>query len=103
VNEFESESRKENAVFEKSEFKGWVKRELDDLRRMRDELRVQAHLGRAEVRERWEALERSLEELDSKAKRASHAAEPALRQLEQDVRRLATDLRDGYRRIRDAV
>ena len=88
---------------EKSEFKGWVKRELDDLRRIRDELRVQAHLGRAEVLERWEALERSMNQLDSKAKRASRAAEPALRQLEQDVRKLATDLRDGYRRIRDAI
>jgi CBS domain-containing membrane protein len=103
ANEFESEPRKENAVSDKSEFKGWVKRELDDLRRIRDELRVQAHLGRAEVRGRWEELERSMNELDSKAKRASRAAEPALRQLEQDVRKLATDLRDGYRRIRDAI
>jgi predicted nucleic acid-binding Zn-ribbon protein len=86
-----------------TDFTGWVERELDDLRRMRDELRVQAHLGKREMRERWEALERSMDELDKKAKRASRAAEPALRQLEQDVRKLATDLRDGYRRIRDAI
>jgi predicted nucleic acid-binding Zn-ribbon protein len=88
---------------EKTEFEGWMKRELDDLRRIRDELRVQAHLGRAEMRERWETLERSLKDLDEKAKRATRAAEPALRQLEQDVRNLATDLREGYRRIRDAI
>ena len=88
---------------ENSDFKGWVKRELDELRRIRDELRVQAHLGRAEVRDRWEALERSLDELDGKAKRASRAAEPALRELEQDVRKLATDLRENYRRIRSAI
>jgi SMC interacting uncharacterized protein involved in chromosome segregation len=86
-----------------NDFAGWVKRELDELRRMRDELRVQAHLGKAEMRGRWEKLERTFETLDSKAKRASRAAEPALRELEQDVRKLATDLRDGYRRIRDAV
>ena len=90
-------------VVEKGDFKGWVTGELDELRRIRDELRVQARLGRAEMRDRWEALERSLDELEGKAKRASRAAEPTLRELERDVRKLATDLRDGYRRIRDAI
>jgi CBS domain-containing protein len=90
-------------VVEKGDFKGWLTGELDELRRIRDELRVQARLGRAEMRDRWEALERSLDELEGKAKRASRAAEPTLRELERDVRKLATDLRDGYRRIRDAI
>jgi len=90
-------------VVEKGDFKGWLTGELDELRRIRDELRVQARLGRAEMRDRWEALERSLDELEGKAKRASRAAEPTLREFERDVRKLATDLRDGYRRIRDAI
>jgi CBS domain-containing protein len=90
-------------VVEKGDFKGWLTGELDELRRIRDELRVQARLGRAEMRDRWEALERSLDELEGKAKRASRAAEPTLRELERDVRKLATELRDGYRRIRDAI
>jgi hypothetical protein len=88
---------------DKNDFTGWVKRELDDLRRMRDELRVQAHLGKSELRGRWEALERTFETLESKAKRASRAAEPPLRELEKDLRKIATDLRDGYRQIRDAI
>jgi CBS domain-containing protein len=83
-------------VSEKADFAGWVKRELDDLRRIRDELRVQAHLGKAEMRGRWDTLER-------KAKRTSHAAQEPLRQIEQDLRKLAADLRDGYRQIRDAI
>ena len=90
-------------VVEKGDFKGWLTGELDELRRIRDELRVQARLGRAEMRDRWEALECSLDELEGKAKRASRAAEPTLREFERDVRKLATDLRDGYRRIRDAI
>jgi CBS domain-containing protein len=88
---------------DEGDFKGWVKRELGDLRRMRDELRVQAHLGKKEVQGRWEALERSFDALESKAKRASRAAEGPLRELEKDLRKLAADLRDGYRRIRDAI
>jgi hypothetical protein len=84
-------------------FAGWVKRELDDLRRMRDELRVQAHLGKQEMRGRWEALERTFDTLESKARRTSRAAEEPLRQVEQDLRKLAADLREGYRQIRDAI
>jgi SMC interacting uncharacterized protein involved in chromosome segregation len=90
-------------VSDQNDFTGWVKRELDDLRRMRDELRVQLHLGKREMNGRWEALERTFETLESKAKRTSRAAEEPLRQIEQDLRKLAADLRDGYRQIRDAI
>jgi CBS domain-containing membrane protein len=99
----ESDTGRVIEVSEKADFEGWMKRELDDLRRIRDELRVQAHLGKAEMRERWEALERTFDTLESKAKRKSHAAKEPLRQLEQDLRKLAADLRDGYRQIRDAI
>jgi CBS domain-containing protein len=88
---------------EKTDFAGWMKRELGDLRRMRDDLRVQAHLGKTEFRERWEALERAFDALENKAKRTSRAAEEPLRKLERDLRKLAADLRDGYRRIREAI
>jgi CBS domain-containing protein len=102
--EDETVFEEENAdMAEKSDLRGWLRKELDDLRRIRDELRVQAHLGRAEVRDRWASLERSLEELETQAKRGSRAAEEPLRQIEQDLRKLASDLRDGFRQIRDAI
>lgn len=84
-------------------FSDWIKRESQDLRRIRDELKVQIHLGKAEARERWEGLERALQTLESKAKRTSRAAEQPLRQLEQDARRLVKDLREGYRQVRDTL
>jgi hypothetical protein len=86
-----------------SDPEGWVKKELDELRRIRDELRVRAHLGKAEVRDRWETLERGFAALESRAKRTSRAAEEPLRKVEKDLRKLAKDLRDGYRQIRDAI
>jgi len=103
LDESETETGRVIDVSANSDLKGWMKRELEDLRRMRDELRVQAHLGKAEVRERWEALERALQTLESKAKRTSRAAEQPLHQIEQDLRKLVTDLREGYRQIRDAI
>jgi CBS domain-containing protein len=90
-------------VATKTDFAKWFDRELDDLRRVRDELRVKAHLGKAEVRDRWEALERSYATLEGRAKHAGRMAEEPLQKLDQDVRKLVDDLRDGYRRIRDAL
>jgi CBS domain-containing protein len=81
----------------------WVEREVQDLRRLRDELKVRIHLGKAEARDRWEELERALHTLESKAKRTSRAAEEPLRKLEQDLRGLVKDLREGYQKIRDSV
>ena len=94
---------KSSAKSSGSDFESWVKKELDELRRVRDELRVQAHLGKAEVRDRWESLERTFETLEGKLSRKSKAAEKPLQQLEKDLRKLAKDLRDGYRQIRDAI
>jgi hypothetical protein len=84
-------------------FSEWIDNELQDLRRMRDELRVQTHLAKAEVRDRWQALERTFGSLEQRAKRTSRAAEQPLQQIEADLRKLAGDLREGYRRIRDAI
>ena len=81
----------------------WIERELQDLRRLRDELKVRVHLGKAEARDRWEKLERALHTLETRAKRTSRAAEEPVRKLEQDLRELVKDLREGYRQIRDSV
>jgi CBS domain-containing protein len=96
---FESDGRTVN-VSKKESFSEWIRAELNDLRRIRDELRVQAHLGKAEMRKRWDALERDFEALEKRAKRTARAAEQPLHQLEDDLRKLARDLREGYQRIR---
>jgi len=90
-------------VTKNPDFSAWLEGEMQDLRRMRDELRVQTHLAKAEMRSRWEGLEKSFASLEQHAKRTSRAAEQSARQLEVDLRKLAKDLREGYRRIRDAI
>jgi CBS domain-containing protein len=83
-------------------FSEWIQAELNDLRRTRDELRVQAHLGKAEMRERWKALEQAFATLEQRARHTARAAEQPLQQIQDDLRKLARDLREGYQRIRDA-
>jgi DNA repair exonuclease SbcCD ATPase subunit len=87
----------------KTDFSDWIHGEVEDLRRTRDELRVQAHLAKAELRDLWEKLEERFEDLEHRAKRTARATEEPLRQLEGDARKLVGDLRDGYRRIRESI
>ena len=60
---------------------------LDQLRRLRDELRVQAHLGGMEAKKAWDELEPKLAEADRLAEKASEeslkAAVDALRKLKE--------------------
>jgi CBS domain-containing protein len=99
-----SESNGRRVDVSKNEsFSEWIQGELNDLRRVRDELRVRAHLGKAEMRERWEELDRAFKTLEQRAKRTARAAEQPLQQLEDDLRKLARDLREGYRRIRGTI
>jgi CBS domain-containing protein len=86
-----------------SEFWAWMDRELVELRRARDELKLKTHLGKAELRDRWKALERAFETLEGRARKTSHAAGEPLQKLREDARKLAHDLREGYRKIRESL
>lgn len=86
-----------------SEEKGFLADEVERLREMRDELRVQAKLGQAELRERWEKLERRWHQLEGRIK----VLREGMREDGQDVREaarlLAGELREGYEHLRQRL
>jgi predicted nucleic acid-binding Zn-ribbon protein len=86
-----------------SEFRSWIERELAELHRMREELAVQVRLGKAEAKDRWKALEDAFEALEGRVRRVTRAADEPVKELREDARKLARDLREGYRRIRDSL
>ena len=77
--------------------------ELDILRQTRDELRVQLHLGAAEVRDTWEKLEKGWHQLEGRATRVGDAAQETTEDLEEATRHLLDELKEGYERIRKAL
>jgi hypothetical protein len=77
--------------------------ELGELRRVRDELRVQAHLAKAEAKELWDKLEHRFEQLEGKAKAKARAAEEPLEDIGEAARLLADEIRSGYRRLRELL
>ena len=78
-------------------------KEVEELKRMRDELRVRIHLGKAEAKELWEKTESKLHEVEGKLKSVSAEAKEPLHDVGAAARLLVDEIKDGYKRIRDAL
>lgn len=74
--------------------------ELERLRRLRDELRVQVRLGRAEVRERWEKLEKDFGRLEGKLEKIREESRDDLAEIREAAKLLVDEIREGYRHLR---
>jgi CBS domain-containing membrane protein len=79
---------------------GRYQQELDELRRVRDELRVQMHLGKAEAAELWERLEHRFAEAEGHVRALARRAEGPLHDVAEAARGLIDELGSGYRRLR---
>jgi F0F1-type ATP synthase membrane subunit b/b' len=77
--------------------------EFEGLKRIRDELRVKIHLGKAEAKELWERSEQKVGEVESKLKFISEQAEQPLNDVREAAKLLLGEISDGYKRIRDAL
>jgi hypothetical protein len=77
--------------------------EMDRLRELRDELRVQTELGRAELRDRWHQLEKSWHQLEGRLKLARDGAREDTENVREAARLLARELKDSYENLRQRL
>lgn len=73
-----------------------IVQELKRLRTLRDELRAQAHLARAELRDRFEKLEPVWHKVELQSQKLQASAE-------QGVRKLIEDLRSSYQELKASL
>ena len=71
---------------------------IDDLKTARDEAKLQIHLGSKEAQAEWAELEKRWNAFRSKAEIDRSAGE-----LSTVVKKLGSDLRDAYVRLRKAL
>jgi predicted nucleic acid-binding Zn-ribbon protein len=76
------------------------KRAVEKLRQERDELRLKMHLGKAELKEEWEALEHKREELEGRMAGVRDEAREASREVGAAFGLLTDELTEAYHRIR---
>jgi SMC interacting uncharacterized protein involved in chromosome segregation len=80
-----------------------ITEEVEGLQRLRDELRVQLHLGKAEARERFEKLEKTWQHLESRLKPIREESGEDLGQIREAAGLLVGEIRDGYRHLRSLL
>lgn len=80
-----------------------IRREVDELRAARDELKLKLHLGQMDARERYEKAEKDWERLEGKLKVLAGAGREAADDVSEAVGLLVEEIRAGYRHIRELL
>jgi len=80
-----------------------MERFVNKLREERDELRVRAHLLRAELRDEWEEVEHKWRELEPRLERLREASRNSAEELGAAAEQLGEEIARAYRRIRQAM
>lgn len=76
---------------------------LAQLRQERDELRVRAHLLKAEFKDEWDAVERKWSHIESRLGRVGKEARDSAGDVGAATSQLGEEIAKAYRRIRDAL
>ena len=76
---------------------------LEDLKRQRDELKVQLHLGKAEVRAEWAKLETRLDEVKATMSKVGREAGKTAEAVGAAMGLAVDEIKKGYDRIRKAL
>lgn len=75
----------------------------EEVKTRRDELRVQAHLAKAEMKDLWEELEGKWNEFEPKAKQVAGATAEASKDIAGAARELGKEILAGYDRIKKSL
>jgi len=73
-----------------------MKQMWEDLKTRRDELRVQAHLAKAEAKDLWDDLEEKWKEFEPKAKHVVDATADASKEVAAATKKLGKEILAGY-------
>lgn len=77
--------------------------ELEELRGLRDDLRLQVHLGKMEVQERWEKAEKDWEHLEGRLKLVGAESRETLEEVGEAAKLVLEEIRQGYRHIKELL
>ena len=75
---------------------------LDDLETARDELKLNAHLLKAELKDKWNDLEKKWEKISIEVKPKLEAAKDAGENITEAHKLLLSELKEGYDKIKNA-
>ena len=80
-----------------------LKKMMADLTQQRDEINLQLHLAKAEVRDEWDKLEPKWEEVKGKMATVSEVAGQTAESVTAAAGFIADEIKQGYDRIKKAL
>lgn len=80
-----------------------IHEEVDELRGLRDDLKLQVHLGQMEAQARFEKAEKDWEHLEAKLKVLAGASRESAEEVSEAAGLLVDEIRAGYRHVRDLL
>jgi hypothetical protein len=86
-----------------SDIQDRIQNEVDELRSLRDELKLKVHLGKMDAQERFEKAEKDWEHLEAKLKVLADAGRESAEDVGQAARLLVDEIRAGYRHVRELL
>lgn len=78
----------------------WLSKEIQGLRQLRDEAKVQLHLAKADAKEAFEGVERHWQNLEGKLEMLRRETRGDLGEIGEAAKLLAQQIRDGYRHLK---
>lgn len=82
-----------------SESRKFVEETISALKQQRDEIALQMHLGKAELKEEWNRLQKRLDELNDKFDPVKDAAGESAERVFESLKLVAGELKDGFSRV----
>lgn len=76
---------------------------ISDLKRQRDQLRVQIHLGGEDLKEEWDKLEDKLSQLNHRFDPVKDAVEDTAEDVWESLKLVGGEIKEGFSRIRKAL
>lgn len=74
----------------------------EELARLRDEIKLQLHLAKAEARSQWEELEKKWVLLQSRLTTVKVARDQSAQEVGSALKLLMGELGEGYKRLKEA-
>ena len=83
-----------------NDLKSTIDETIETLKQERDELRVQAHLAKAELKDEWEDIEERLKKLYAKRDELADAASEVAEDVSTAAGLLVDEIKAGFERLR---
>ncbi len=80
-----------------------LQKKWESLKTQRDELRVQVHLAKSEIKDEWEDLEAEWVKAESKLELLKSEVEEKARDVNEALHIVSDELADAYHKIKDRL